>query len=460
MSKPKKPGTDLAALKARLAKKTKGAETPAPEVPAPGQAAPAPEVPAPGEVAAPAPEVPAPGEVAAPAADIPAPGEVTAPAADIPAPGEVAAPVADIPAPGEVAAPVADIPAPGEVAAPVAAAPVAAEAVAAAAPQPQFDAPTDGNPFGGGSMGGFDPDEGLIDGGPEIKARGSKGLIVFAALLGAVVGMAGGWLAHKISSTQEKIDMGAAKGKRMVTQVEKISDARKSVSLAMEDLKGEVAKDPKAASAQVTALLTENFDKQPQISELFGWQLAAVDPAGVKAAFKLYNQVTDLQNNLGIMAKVLDSYGPQMKVGGPTVYGITMSPGGAQLVGISASLCGEITPPAEGEAPSFEGLKPCGAESASAVAYKYNDFSGTEKIAARGLGPGQVVMLLADGKVYQYAIGMEKGTNAANFYKMALTRVEESLLEMDQAEERALAALKKYTENPNVDGSQSSNEGE
>ncbi|MEX1368037.1 MAG: hypothetical protein AB1Z98_33210, partial [Nannocystaceae bacterium] len=76
-------------------------------------------------------------------------------------------------------------------------------------------------------------------------------------------------------------------------------------------------------------------------------------------------------------------------------------------------------------------------------------------ILPRGLGEGQAVVLLAEGKVYEYAIGIEQGNNAANFYKLALGRVEESLAEMDKAEEMALKALKKYAEDPNVDGPQS-----
>jgi len=324
---------------------------------------------------------------------------------------------------------------------------------------------TDDNPFGGrgNNMGGFDPNDGLIDSGPEIQPRGGKGIVIFAALIAAGVGAAVGWLGHSIVSKQEQIDSGRAKGEKMVKQVEKISDARKTVSLAMEDLKKEVATDPKAAATSVTTLLTKSFDKQPQVSELFGWQLAAVDPAGVKAAFRLYEQVTDLQVNLSLMAKILDGYGGVMKVGGPTLYGLTFGPSGGQLLAVSDALCGELAPPAEGAAegaaPSLEGLKPCGPEAAKAVAYKVNDFSG-DKIVARGFGPGQAVLLLAEGKVYEYAIGIEQGNNAANFYKMALARVEESLAEMDKAEERALAGLKKYADDPNVDGSQSSPEGD
>ena len=91
-----------------------------------------------------------------------------------------------------------------------------------------------------------------------------------------------------------------------------------------------------------------------------------------------------------------------------------------------------------------------------AVAYKILDLGGGEPtIAPRGTGEGQVVVLLGEGAAYEYAIGIEPGNNAANFYKLALGRVETSLEEMDKAEEKALKALKKYSEDPNVDGPQS-----
>ncbi len=341
----------------------------------------------------------------------------------------------------------------------------AAAAAAAAMPQQQHvaaapapAAPDDGNPFGGSVGMGFDPDAGLIDGGPEIKPRGSKGIVVFAALLAAGVGAVGGWLGHKITSTQDKIDQGKAKGEQMVASVTKISDARKSVSLAMEDLKKEVAKDPAASAETVSALIADNFDKQPQVSELFGWQLASVEAGGVKAAFQLYDKVSQLKENLGLMSGVLRNYGKVMKVGGPSLYGLTFGPSGGRMVAIADSLCGEL--PAEGAEFDPKTLKPCGAEGARAIAYRVIDMAGGKPtIMMRGYNENQAVVLLAEGKVYEYAIGIEQGNNAANFYKLALGRVEESLAEMDKAEEKALLALKKYAEDPNVDGSQSSPEG-
>lgn len=443
MSTPKKPGTDLAALKARLAKKTAGT---------------AEDVPPPGQVSAPAPEVPPPGQayVAPPMHDVPPPGQMAGqgyPMHDVPPPGGyMPEPVMhDVPAPGHVH--MRDVPPPGMQQAPMQAAPM---------PQPSYSGGHGSGGHGsdasyGGSSMGFDPDAGLIDGGPEIKPRGNKGLVLVAAFGAMCLGGIVGWLGNTIKSKQDRIDQGRAKGEKMIAQVVAISEARKSVSLAMEDLKKDVAQDPAASADKVTTLLVSSFDKQPQVSELFGWQLASVDPAGVKAAFQLYEHASELQTNLSLMAKILSGYGPVMKVGGPSLFGVTFGPSGAQMVAITDTLCGDA---ADGQELKAEGLKSCGADADRAVGYKVSDLSGGEPtFAPRGTGQGQVQVLLAEGKTYEYAIGLEQGNNAANFYKMALTRVEESLLEMNAAEEKALASLKRYSDDPNVDGSQSAEGG-
>lgn len=432
MSTPKKPGTDLAALKARLAKKSAGAPD---DVPPPGQVS-APEVPPPGPMHAPAmPEIPPPGQMHAPMHDVPPPG------------GYAPEPVMQHAMP--------DVPPPGM----QYQAPVPMQPVQPVQPTHQHQSGGGGG-YAGASMsgGGFDPDAGMIDGGPEIKPRGSKGLVMLAAAGALAIGFAFGWVGNTITGKQERIDQGHAKGEKMVEQVGKVSEARKSVSLAMEDLKKDVAENPAAAAEKVLALLTGELEQQPQLSEMFGWQLASVDPAGVKATFQLYQQLAGLQENLSLMAKILAGYGQFIKVGGPSLYGVTFTSSGVAMVGIADTLCGQLppegaAPPAEGAAPS---MKSCGNESAKAVAYKVVDPAGGEpKVMPRGTGEGMVQVLLAEGPVYDYAIGIEQKNNATNFYKMALSRVEESLTEMNVAEEKALTALKRYSDDPNVDGSQS-----
>jgi hypothetical protein len=421
LSTPKKPGTDLAALKARLAKKTAGATD---DVPPPGQVAP---------------------EAHAPAMEIPPPGQVQAPimqAHDVPPPGYVPEPVMQhVPPPGQVQ----HVPPPGmQIQAPM----------QAQAPAPSYRSDASygsGSMSAGASMGGFDPDAGLIDGGPEIKPRGSKGLVMLAAFAAMLLGVVLGWLGNTITSKRANIDAGRAKGEKMVEQVVAVSDARKSVSLAMEDLKKDVAENPTAAADKVTALLTGELTKQPQMSEMFGWQLASVDPAGIKAVFVLYQKLNDLQGNLQVLANFLTSYGSIMKVGGPQLFGITFTAEGGKLVIITKGLCSE-TP----DKP--ETIKPC-EDLSKAVAFETQEFGSEPKVMARGAGEGQAILLVPDGSVYQYVVGLEPGKNAANLYKVMLGRVDENLTEMNGAEEKALAALAKYSEDPNVDGSQSAEGG-
>jgi hypothetical protein len=296
-------------------------------------------------------------------------------------------------------------------------------------------------------MGGFDPDAGLIDGGPEIKPRGSKGLVVLASLGAMVLGAVLGWLGNTITSKQERIDQGRAKGEAMVKQVTAVSEARKSVSLAMEDLKKEIAENPTAAAEKVTALLAGDLEKQPQMTEMFGWQLASVDPVGVKATFQLYQQLSDLRGNLSVLANFLGTYGSIMKVGGPSLFGVTFSAAGAKLVIITKGMCGEA-------ADKPETLTPC-EDVSKAVSLEIQEFGSEPKVVPRGAGEGQAMLLVPDGSVYQYAVGLEPGKNAANLYKVMIGRVDQNLTDMNGAEEKALAALSKYSQDPNVDGSQS-----
>gem|GEM_PF-1475402 len=461
MSKPKKPGTDLAALKARLAKKTKGADAPA-DVPPPGQVAepaPAADVPPPGQVAQPpAPEVPPPGEVAAPppAADVPPPGQAYQ--HEVPAPGqpmEAAPPPQPAPEPQYDAYQAAPVPEPAPMAAP------------APAPAPMGD-PDD--PFGGGAPAvGFDPDAGLIDAGGDVAPRGSKGLVIFAALLAAGIGGVAGFLGNKIMGTQERVDAGTAKGAKMVEEVTAVSNIRKGIAVQWDDVKKTIASDPKAGAEKVTSLLTESFDKHPQVGALFGWQLASVHPVGVKKTFELYEETSRLKTDLGILAGFTASHADALKAaGGPTLFGVVFKSNGAVMVEAIQPLCGEAPKPAEGGegGEGAEGggggdgkidpaaLKPC-EDAGKAVAYKARTSVGAEakeSIVLRGYEKGQMQLLLPEGGIYNYAVGLEPNKNALKILDSLLTRVKERLDAMNKAEKIALKALENYADNPTVDG--------
>lgn len=447
MSKAKKPGTDLAALKARLAKKTKAA-APA-DVPAPGEVAPPPQ-----------PDVPPPGQVAQP--EIPAPGEqLPPPAAEIPAPGQqLPPPQPDIPPPGQVAAP--NVPPPGQ---PAAAPPP--QAAPAPAPVP----PPDDDPFGGSIGGGFDPDAGIIDTGGDVTPRGNKGLVIFAALLAAGLGAVGGFIGNKIVSKRELIAQGQAKGEKMVKEVQAVSELRKTVSLEMDTIKKKIAEDPEAAANLVTGLLTDNFNNRPKIDELFGWQLSSVHGKGIKATFKLYNEANRLELELQGLAKLLTDFAPQIKAaGGPALFGVTAKKNGLKLVSIMQPMCAEPAAegdkkpaegeqPAEGEAakkddgPAADSLKPCD-DSSTAAGFKVRDsLTGEPTVMLKGIGEGRVTILVPDQEIYAFAVGLEPNKNALNVLDFQLKRVTDQLEKMNKAEKTALAALENYADSPDVDGS-------
>ncbi|MBK7824100.1 hypothetical protein [Nannocystis sp.] len=411
MNAPKKPGTDLSALKARLAKKSGGDAAPAPEA-APAAA---PAAPAPGK--SPAPRPPGAKKPAGDPNFIPAPGE-QAPAAP-----------AFIPAPGEVAP---EIPAPGEVAQPVA---------AAAARRFQAD---DGTPFGGGGGGGgFDPNAGIIDTGGEVQARGNKGIVALAAGAALLLGVLLGYLGNQITSKGALRDQGKAKGEIMFAEVSKVSEMRKGISLKMADLSKLILTDPAKGATELVTLLTTNFEKAPQVDQLFGWQLAAINPDGLKKTFDLYEEANGLKIDLGYLANFVNGNVKPLATGGPRQFAVQFKGKGVTLVERLDALCGDIKAPT-----------PCGGEGKDEpVGFNIRaETGGAPTPAAMGVEEGQVMPLSADGSVFAYIVGLNPENNAKIVVGSLLGRINERLEAMAKAETRALKALRKYSDDPNVDG--------
>lgn len=411
MNAPKKPGTDLSALKARLAKKAGG------------------------DAAAPA--APAAAEPAAPAARPGAPKK-SAPSGDpnfIPAPGEQAPPPAApdfIPAPGEQA-PQFDLPAPGEVAAPVAAAP--------AKRAPRGDS---GTPFGGGDVGGFDPNAGILpDTGGDIPQRGNKGLIALAAGAALIAGVLFGFVGNQITSKGALVQQGKDKGKMMLEEATKVSAMRKSISLKMEELNKTISTNPDAGAKALVEMLTTNFDKSPKVDDLFGWQLAAVNSEGIKRTFDLYEEANGLKIDLGYLAGFVSNNVKALANGGPRMFAVLFKGRGVTLVERLEAQCGDPKAPAacaegkEGEAIGFN---------------IRTDTGGTPTFAALGTEEGQIQPLTPDGSIYGYIVGLNPENNAKIVVGSLLGRIKERLEAMAKAETRALKALQKYSDDPNVDG--------
>jgi len=392
LNTPKKPGTDLAALKARLAKKSKDEE------------------------AAAAPPAEAPAEHAPPAAD----HGHNAPEQPY-----------DPPAAFEAAAPSLS---------------PAAEVARHAPATPSFSAPaaSGDDPFGGPTNMSYDPGPDL---GGEVPGRSNVGVIAFSGVIFLLIGLGAGWLGHKITSGRDRLEAGRAKGDEMYEEVKKVSDARKGLALKWEELKPQVAMDPAEGSKAIVALMGETFEKSPQLDALFGWQLAAIHSSGIKKVFELYEKTTRVRIELAALAGYLQENASTLKgTGGPVSFGVKFTAEGAQLVALTAALCSET--PADPAS-----LKNC-ADPGKAAAFKVQESLGAEeKTLARGTAVDQVVFLPPTGNVFTYAIGQEPAKNSANVRDFMMKRIQETVDDMDKAEKTALKALENYASNPNVDGS-------
>jgi hypothetical protein len=421
LSAPKK-GKDLSALKARLAKKAAEAEGESPSTAAPTAA----DVPAPGGVAA---AVPAPGEVQKPAS----------PVADIPAPGEVKKPV-DIPAPGEVSKPV-DIPAPGEVSRP-APAPEPAPAYA------QRGGDLSDDPMSGGVA--FDPNDGLFDdAGGEIKAKSSVGLPLFAGLIGILVGAGLGWMAHRMTDGKSRVDSAKAKAVSIKAKVEQIESNRATIALKVGAASD--ALQAKEADKAVEALsgLEPTF---VELGDLFGWQMATMDPVVIKQIFDLAESNNSLQLDVGILKgwvaankEVLAS-----RAAGPSSFVVIQTPkGGAILAEYVSGICGDV-PEELPEDFKPESLEKCDGEAIlNAKAFLVRTEIGGKPTLVPGT---QASLLIPDGPIYTYAIGATPEANAKAYFDIRMGRINEVLANMVKLNESAMAGIGNYTDNPAVNG--------
>lgn len=420
MSAPKK-GKDLSALKARLAKKA--AES---EGDGAGGASAGAELPPPAETAA---AVPAPGEVQRPPmADIPAPGEVKKPV-DIPPPGEVSKPV-DIPPPGQVraAAPAPDY-----------------EASFSAAPQKRGDIADD--PLSGGSA--FDPNAGVIDDIGEIKSKTGIGLPLFAAVIGIVVGAGLGWMGHKATDSRTRVDAARNKAATIQQKVEEIETTRASIALKVGEAKDALeAKEPDKAIEALSGLEATFVE----LGDLFGWQLAAMDPVVVKNIFDLAEANNRLQLDVGILkgwvganSQILSS-----RTTGPSSFVVIRGPnGGAILSEYVSAICADIPDPLpEGFDPKT--LAKCEGDAIlTAKAFLVRTAIGGEVQMVPG---EQAMMLIPDGPIYTYAIGTTPDANAKTFFDISMGRINDTLASMVKLKDEALEGVKNYTEDPPVNG--------
>lgn len=408
MSEPKK-GKDLSALKARLAKKAAAGEGPD-DASAPPEAA----------------------------VDLPPPGEVRS-AADIPAPGEVRLAMPDIPAPGEVRKPI-DIPAPGEVRRPE-------PARAAAAAPTEREAISD-DLFSGGRA--FDPNAGVIDDVGEIKARSNLGLPIFAGLLGIVVGLGLGWMGHKVVDSKARVSSAKAQAVKISERVASIEEARAKLALKIGD--AEEAITAKQGDKLTEALLELN-DEPVDIADLFGWQLATMDPEAVKAFMKLANGYNAMIFQAGFLKALVEMKKDALtaQVGGPNSYVVVRVPESNQVVLAAAvsAICDPLPEPVEGGEPvDYSKLKRCEGDPSAATAFEVR----TELGGATSIIPADQVSLLAPNAIYTFAIGTNPDKVVVDDVMFRISTLKKLADDLKRNSEQAAAGAAGLSDDPKVDG--------
>jgi hypothetical protein len=78
---------------------------------------------------------------------------------------------------------------------------------------------------------------------------------------------------------------------------------RKGISLKMDELSKAITTDPDAGrQADLVTCSRPTSRRAPQVDDLFGWQLAAINPDGIKKTFDLYDEANGLKIDLGYLA--------------------------------------------------------------------------------------------------------------------------------------------------------------
>ncbi len=378
MAAPNKPGKDLSALKAKLAKKADDAAAPAPAT----AAEPAEQAAAPAEYADEAPQ-------AAPSYE--APQAASAPSYEA--------------EPAQVAA-----------------APVAAAAPAAREEMP-FSA----------SGAAFDPNEGLIADGGEIKARSNVGIVIAAAIAAFAGGIGVGSLWNTASSTQAKLAGAKKWAEERAPEIEKIKSARVKIATGLEAATAQIGQDPAKAS-EAFAALTASAAEIGRVDPLFSPHMGSMPKGPLSSVFNLFEEANAVQFRLNLMKNYVDIFGKAVaadanKITGP--FAIVVDGKSAKLVQITGVVCGED--PTAGTA--CEAGKEQEATGCSVI----DEIGGT----AKGV-PLDLCLTLQTNSFHNAIIGESPANLALQNFQAISIDLNEHMESMAKYEAAALEGLTKY----------------
>jgi hypothetical protein len=254
---------------------------------------------------------------------------------------------------------------------------------------------------------------------------------------------------HRSTEGSARVEAARKKAATIEAKVNEIEESRASIALKV----GEAADALQAKEAEKAIEALNGLEPTfIELGDLFGWQMAAMDPIVIKSIFDLAEANNSLQLDVGILKGWVAANGEILseRTKGPAAFVVIRSPeGGALLSEYVGAICDEI--PAElPEGFKPETLKKCeGSEIIKANAYLVRMAIGGD---VSMISAEQGSFLIPDGPVYSYAIGATPEANAKSYFDIRMGRINEVLAQMVKDKDEALKGIGNYTDNPPVDG--------
>lgn len=294
------------------------------------------------------------------------------------------------------------------------------------------------NPFAGGED--FNPNEGLIGGDPgEYKPKSNFGLLGGGIAIGLVGGLALGWMANISMGTSKKVEVAQAKAGRMLKEIQKVSDSRKSLAMEWDEIKKKMATSPGEGAKKLHEVMTTNFPKGfAREEQLFGWQLGNMGKSTVDSTFSLYRTAKSLKSNLNDLARFSQNEGKMLvNAPAPQAYAVILREGQAQLVQMVNPICGEL-----------EAAKPCPPNA------RKKPTGAAVRLAPGGevknLPLDKIAVIVPRGPFYSTTFAGDPKSSARMRLQTLVRRVDEDLKKMVSAEAATEQGFKRYQSDPKV----------
>jgi hypothetical protein len=273
---------------------------------------------------------------------------------------------------------------------------------------------------------------------------------VFFGAIGLVVGVGLGFMLHKTSDLNSRKDSAIKKADAIAAKINEIEETRSRIALKVGEAQD--ALEAKEGDKAVAAL-SELEPTYAELGDVFGWQMASMDPKIVKSIFDLAEANNSLQLDVGILKGWVGANKDILakRAQGPSSFVVIVNPqaGGSVLAEYVSAICDEIPEePPEDFKP--ESLAKCEGDAIlKANAYMVRTEIGGEVSMVPG---NQAIFLNPAGPIYTYAIGANPEANAKAYFDIRMGKLKDTMDAMVKLKDEAAEGISNYTNDPPVSG--------